>query len=162
MNLIKFWEGQAAKWNEIEKCGFCWKFSGVMTRSAMNKYEIRKDDCCVHLFLVNMWFNEVRTYRNPPFDAQSRCQYGFTLFAVYPTDIGLNNYDETPGHSIEESVSKSIIQPLMDCLGCGLEFDECEFNGNLFMVPQWRADVRLNVGDANWSGLEITAIFEEG
>ena len=161
MNPIDFFEQQVAKWNEDEKCGFCFSFSAPLVESAINIQQIRKDEeCCVQVMITDVGFqNNFTRNATTRLLTEEICDHTFTLFVLAPDSLGINNYNEIANHSVEESKWKRILQPLQDCFGCGLILDFCDFWQFPVEVTQWRGTSLLNYQDNNYSGWKINATF---
>lgn len=159
MNIIDFFQNLANRWNEENKCGFCWKFSAPHSESAMNTART-EDPCCVHLFLT--YRRNIRGYsQNPRVNYLTKaeyCDYYFTLYAVKQSEIGLNVYSEMPEHAIDESLSKTILEPLENCLACGAEIDLCESG---YTMLKWDMETTTLHLDSNYTGWKITGAFRK-
>jgi hypothetical protein len=162
MNLVNFWKSQTEIWNEEEKCGFCWAFGGVTTVPGIEQYKIREgEECCVHVFITDDGFNEVINYGVRPFIRNTNCQDIFTLWVLYPSSLGLNNYKEIPGHPVEQSTEETILTPLKSCLTCEVVLDMCEAAGYLFEIIKWQGYKVRNFTNHNFTGWKIMATFQE-
>ena len=150
MDIVKFWKDQVDIWNEQEKCGFCWTFSAPLVPSQINivQSETNEEDCCVHVFLTDLKFRE-SIVRNTTTNliTNKTCVWTFSLWVMQSKNLGLNNYNEIKGHSIEESKWNELFYPLINCLGCDNILDTCEilgvtnvnvaFNGDATLVHQY-------------------------
>jgi hypothetical protein len=95
MNVIIFWQEQVNKWNEENKCGFCWSFGAPLKIEAMNIQQIQPDKkCCVNVFLTDLTIQKQNIYSsNSVYVDKSICQTRFTLYALLPDVLGRNNYN---------------------------------------------------------------------
>lgn len=161
MNPISFFEEQVKIWNENKKCGFCWQFSAPLKESAMNIQQIREsDDCCVQLMLTDLRLTEQKSYGSNGLITANDCVYSFNLYALLPSRIDINTYNEIDGHTIEESKWKTHLEPLLDCLGCDTLLDICTIWKYPIQIPTWgAADVLINYQDANYDGWRIPITF---
>ena len=162
MNVITFFEDAVTKWNAEDKCGLCWSFGAPLSESGMNASEpTDADKCCVHLFVT--YYKTSTSYtKNTATGLKNRewCDHIFTMFAVQGSDIGLNVYNEQPNHPINESLWKTHLQPLQDCLGCGNELELCEL-GYEFEISKWDMEVVKKLEDMNYTGWKISATFRQ-
>ncbi|MGL5235236.1 MAG: hypothetical protein ACRC8Z_10875, partial [Empedobacter falsenii] len=118
MNIIKFFEDVTGLWNTENKCGKCWSFSAPLSESGLNATQATDDDkCCVYLFVT--YYKTSAGYRTAQNGLKNRewCDHIFTLFVVKQSEIDLNIYNEQPFHPIEDSIWKTVIEPLQNCLG---------------------------------------------
>lgn len=162
MDIIKFWKDQAEIWNDETKCGFCWSFGGALTESAIESYRIRNaEECCVHLFLTNINFNQFKEYNQSGLVVDDFCDYSFTLWALIPSSLGINNYNETDGHEIGESVWETIQRPLLDCLGCDDMQYICENLGYPVRIDRWQMDAVFKLTSNNYDGWRIEGTFRK-
>lgn len=158
MNIVEFWEKQISKWNEEEKCGFCWSFHAPMTESAANLQ--RTNDCCVQVLLTQDKVNPFVTSNT--YDAATgllervTCTRNFQLLFLLPSNVGTNNYSEMPEHSVDESKWAKILYKLQDCLSCDLHLDFCEMLGREYQITQWTAKQEINIFDDIYSGYRLT------
>lgn len=165
MNLIQFWEDQITKWNDEQKCDLCWSFAAPLTESAATLQQVREEEkCCARVMLVRdkVVAFEVKNFYNDKTQLMNRqeCNTGFELLVLLPTDLGRNNYNETPNHDIEESNWNRIYSKLEQCLSCDLNLAFCEYLGSQYRVTVWRAK-QLDKTLDGYSGFRITANFQK-
>ena len=139
MDIVKFFSDQVSKWNDDNKCGFCWEFGAPLTRVA------RQRGATYHQ-TTNLLTS---TY----------CDYSFNLHVVRKGDLGTNNYNEISGHPIEESRWNEIYNPIAECLDCNLQLDFCEFLGIQANQIAWSEEMERAYTDNNYYGWKITAKF---
>jgi len=158
MNIITFFENIAKAWSKEKRCGECWTFGAPLSNSGMNKSEPEKA-CCVHLFVTN--YNTVSGYFTGSTGLKNRqwTDHNFIMYAVKDANIGVNTYNEQPGHCIDSSLWKTHCEPLLDCFGNGNEIDLCKFGFDDLI--NWRMEVVTNYQDSNYAGWRITATFRE-
>lgn len=161
MNPITFFEKQVEKWNEDQKCGFCFQFSAPLKESAINIQQIRENDnCCVQVMLTDLRLSVQKQYDSKSFIIQDDCIYSFNLFVLKPSSLGVNNYNEINGHSVMESKWKTILEPLLECFGCDAILDLCEIWNYPIQVTNWgQAEVLINYQDMNYDGWKIPITF---
>lgn len=162
MNVINFFQELSNRWNEINKCDYCWTFGAPLGEAGMNS-SVSKDDekCCVHLFVT--YYKTSSGYSKNQKTGQSNrewCDHIFTLYAVKHSDISLNIYNEQPFHPIEESLWKTHLEPLQNCLGCGKELELCELGYN-FEIFKWDMEIVKKYEDSNFTGWKINGIFRQ-
>lgn len=160
MNIVKFFQDLADRWNTDQKCGFCWSFSAPLSEDRMNA-TIKDEPCCVHLFLT--FISNSHGYKTTPktgLKSLEWCDVNFTLYAVQKTNLGINAYNEIPDHPIDESLWKTILEPLNNCLGCGNELDLCEL-GYDFEIIRWQMETTLLQHDNNYTGWKINGTFRQ-
>lgn len=160
MNIVKFFQDLADRWNADQKCGFCWSFSAPLSEDRMNA-TIKDEACCVHLFLTDM--EDICDSKEGSASYLNSLEWfdvNFTIYAVQPTNLGINTYNEIPNHSTDESLWDTIIQPLRNCLSCGNEIDLCDL-GYDFKIKKWRAKPILLHHDSNYTGLRINGTFRQ-
>jgi hypothetical protein len=161
MNIVSFWNEQVNLWNEQHKCGFCWEFSAPLVSSQINIFQ--NENCCVKIFLTDVKFREERkTNFLTGLTEYKKCIWSFSLYAVLKENLGVNNYNEIKGHSIEESKWETIFYPLINCLGCDNILDTCVILGKEIQIAQ-NGDAQLihNYLDENYNGWKINYIFSE-
>ncbi|MGL5233831.1 MAG: hypothetical protein ACRC8Z_03615, partial [Empedobacter falsenii] len=61
---------------------------------------------------------------------------------------------------IEDSIWKTVIEPLQNCLGCGNELDLCEL-GYDFEITKWDMEIVKKYEDSNYAGWKINGIFRQ-
>ncbi len=162
MNVIKFFEDLTKQWNEENHCDDCWTFGAPLGEGEMNASQSTIDNqCCVHLFVT--YYKTSSSYtKNSRTGLKNRewTDHIFILYAVKHSDIGLNIYSEQPFHPIDESLWKTIIEPLQDCLGNGNEIDLCEL-GYDFEIVKWDMEVVKKYEDSNYTGWKIAGTFRQ-
>lgn len=162
MDIVKFWKDQTTLWNEQEKCGLCWEFSAPLIASQINI--VQSETCCVNVFLTDIRFRETKQ-RNPitGLITGKTCVWSFSLYALSKSLLGVNNYNETKGHPIEESKWETIFKPLIDCLGCDNILDTCELLGVTNVNVDMNGDATLihNYLDENYNGWKINYQFTQ-
>lgn len=154
MDIVSFFKDIATRWNEEQKCGFCWSFSAPLSESGMN-VSITQDKCCMHLFITHISYTHgYNTHPVTRLKTIEWCDCHFTLYVVNQQNLGINTYNEIPNHPITESHWVKTLQPLLSCLGCGNEIDLCNFPGRL-EITKWQMDTVLNHHDHNYTGWRI-------
>ncbi|MDV4026519.1 hypothetical protein CMT52_19515 [Elizabethkingia anophelis] len=162
MNIVQFFKDASEKWDLENKCGFCWTFGAPLSESGMNASEPKDEDkCCVHLFITHYKTSSSYT-KNPNTGLKNRewCDHLFVMYAVQHSDIGTNIYNEQPFYPIDESLWKTKVEPIQNCLGCGNELDLCEL-GYEFEILKWEMEVVTKYEDMNYSGWKIAGIFRQ-
>lgn len=162
MDIVDFWHDQTEIWNEQEKCGFCWTFGGGITEQGISNYKVRKgEECCVHLFITNIveqTFPTIDPLRNQW--TGGFCDMSFTLWALVPSSIDINNYNEMPGHPIEGSAWAKILSPLQGCFGCEPTLD-CEIIGYYPTITRWMKTAVFKKHEMNYDGWRIDVTFRK-
>ncbi len=162
MNAIKFFEDLSTRWQSESKCNECWTFGAPLGEGEMNASQSTiETQCCVHLFVT--YYKTSSGYsKNGQTGLVNRewTDHIFTLFAVKHSDISLNVYNEQPYHPIDQSLWKTIIEPLQNCLGNGNEIDLCEL-GYEFEITKWDMEVVKKYEDSNYTGWKINGTFRQ-
>lgn len=155
MNVVKFFKMQVEEWNEIEKCGFCWEYDAPLTNSGVNESDT-ENPCCVKVMVANLEIGQNREY-NPTtgFLRNFTQDHTFDLHILHPDVIGTNVYSEKLGHPLEESKHEKIIEPLRKCITPENILEFCKFLGFQAKITAWRAFVRINWLDGNYTGWTI-------
>lgn len=159
--IINYFEKLAEQYNSENKCGFCWSFGAPLSESAMNKQLAEEGkQCCINLFVTDYQIssfykvNDITGLTN-----YEACDHRFTLYAVQQReDIGQNTFNEIPGHNIDTSLWRELLQPLQDCLGCEKELYECML-GYDFQVLAWDMVLVKFKEDRNLTGWKISGRF---
>lgn len=162
MYIVKFWKDQVDLWNMQEKCGLCWEFSAPLVASQINI--VQSETCCVNVFLTDIRFRESKQRDNiTGLVLSDFCVWSFSLYALSKSPLGVNNYNETKGHPIEESKWETIFKPLIDCLGCDNILDTCELLGVTNVNVDMNGDATLihNYLDENYNGWKINYQFTQ-
>ena len=162
MNIITFFEDLTKKWNEENHCGNCWTFAAPLGEAEMNSSKKTDEEkCCVHFFVTNYKTSSSYTKNNQTGQKNREwCDHIFTMYAVKHSDISLNIYNEQPFHPIDESLWKTHLEPLQNCLGCGNEIDLCEL-GYDFEIFKWDMEIVKKYEDSNYTGWKINGIFRQ-
>lgn len=162
MDVIKFFEDVETKFNAEQKCGECWVFKAPMSESGMNATKLAKDEiCCIKMFMTAYSYSSGYVRNNATgLQRTGYCDYIFTLHVVKEHELGINVYEEQPGHDIDESIWRTVLRPIEQCLGCGHEFDLCAL-GYDFDIIKWNMVPVIFAGDNNYVGWRIDAIFRE-
>lgn len=160
MNVAQFFKEIVEKYNEQQKCGFCWNFKHVKGESGMNTIRLTEDNkCCVQLILTYQQKSHSERFNfTTTGTTETYCDNIFTIYAVRTANLGTNFGNEIPNHDYTESISSEIIEPLFDCLTCDNIIDLCDFNV-VSGITQWRAEEVLFLGDHNFSGIKINGAF---
>src|SRR6478736_6897683 len=166
LDIVKFWSDQVDIWNEQEKCGFCWEFAAPLVPSQINivQTEPTEEDCCIKVFLTDLRFRE-SIVRNTTTNliTNKTCVWTFSLWVMQSKNLGINNYNEIKGHSIEESKWNELFYPLINCLGCDNIMDTCEILGETNVNVAFNGDATLvhNYLDDNYNGWKINYTFTQ-
>lgn len=162
MNAILFFQQLAEKWNTEKKCNTCWTFGAPLSEKNMNSQESPEDmTCCNHLYITEYETSSGYTKdSNTQLVNRAWCDHIFTLYVVKHSELGINTYNEQAGHPIDESLWKTILEPLQNCLGNGNEFDLCEM-GYEFEIFKWNMKVVRLHQDNNYTGWRILGIFRQ-
>lgn len=166
MDIVDFWQRQIDKWNNENKCGFCWDFSAPLIDSASNIVQPESGkECCVKVMLLRQnvtAFSTTNTYNQTTqlLTAQS-CNTSFQLLVVFDSTLGLNMYNEIKGHPTTESVWTTILSKIEECLKCDANLDFCEFLGTQYKVTQWSGVQVVNYQNSNYTGYRISVTFQK-
>jgi hypothetical protein len=158
VDIVDFWEQQVAKWQEEEKCGFCWEFGAPLFENASNIAQT-EEDCCTYVFLTNI--KKKRNFKRYPIGTVyvDSCDYSFNVHIIRKGDLGTNNYNEIKGYAIADGRYNTIYKPIADCLDCDVELDFCEFIGLQVDGVNWQEEMEQAYLDNNYFGWKITATF---
>lgn len=140
-------------YSDNERCGFCWNFFAPLTEQRQNIVRL-SEPCCINVFLLRnkgQDFGTNITYLNGYINSERLTESYDLLFLIQSME-GLNNYNELPGHSIEESRHETIFKPLRDCIGSNLITDIC----NHYEVTQWSGRYIYDYQDEQYYGLRIS------
>ena len=165
MNVVDFFKKQTEKWNDDNKCGFCFEFDAPLTDSGINESQMQTDldDCCpVKVFITNLSERKNRLYNNTTNLLQNyTIDYTFTLHVLAFDRIDTNVFAEQLGHPISESKWETILRPLQECV-CEegiLEF--CDLICKDIKIINWNAITRINWLDNNYTGWSITMTLRD-
>lgn len=166
MDIIKFWKDQVELWNEENKCDLCWSFSAPLVNSQMNivQSETVEDLCCVQVFITDVRFREIKNRNSVTGLITSKtCVWNFSLWALLPVPLGVNNYNEIKGHPIEESKWNTVFLPLIECLGCDNILDTCELLGVTNVNVDMPSDATLihNYLNESYNGWKVNYSFTQ-
>jgi hypothetical protein len=160
MDIVKLFQDIANKYNADNKCGFCWSFGAPLTESGINASENTDlNKCCVKMFLTDLVFEKGFAEDNQKNSYPTHCDYIFNLWVGLPTNLGINNYNETPNHLITESNWATIYKTLIDCVGCGFNENFCRDFGVNLSIKKWRLNQVIKFGDDNLCGYKINGHF---
>ncbi len=143
------------------RCGFCWEFTAPIRESDLNEYQFRGDGCCVLVALTDFRFD-----CSAPFNPRSGTRalgsrvWNFNLHFLAVDDLGLNVYDEIPGHPLAESKWSTILNPLYECVACS-PLDFCEPLGQALEVTRWSATPRIDWQDNNYTGWTVQVALRQ-
>jgi hypothetical protein len=154
MNIITFFEKQVEKWNDDNKCGYCWHFEAPLRLSDLNESVQKTEECCVRVFLTDYSFSITPQY-SPIFGRSAGLptkRHSFTIYYLLNDRIDINVYSEQKGHLLNESKWKQIIEPLLDC---DMSLDICELFENILEWSISRAEIVIDFQDQNYTGLKI-------
>lgn len=142
-------------WNLEEKCDLCFEFTAPLRESDLNEYQMKGDPCCV-LFAVTDYRFECSSPVNRQLGLRTLGAeiHNFNLHVLSQDNIGLNVYNEIPGHPLSESKWATILQPLAECVACDL-LQFCEYLGFEMEVSRWVMSPRIDWMDSNYSGWTI-------
>jgi len=156
MRLIDFFEKQVERWNETNKCNYCFEFHAPLTEEALNKQQLI-NPCCVQVMFtrdVGNAFGIDRTYNNVLSQVSDEWEFkNFRLYFIIPEGFDRNNYDEVLGHDKDLSKSKTL-EDLELCIS-EMELNFCEFVGTNWNVTQWTAQQLLDFRDRNYTGYRL-------
>ena len=166
MNLVKFWQDQVDKWDDENKCGFCWEFSAPLIESSIQLVEPEAGkECCVKVmflqdkqpaFVASNLYSEQTGLMN-----LQTCTYNFQLIVVIDSVLGVQNYNEIKNHDTDQSKWAEIYSRLQECLMCDINLDFCELIGNSYRVTNWSATQVINLTGSNYCGYRINVSFQK-
>ena len=78
--------------------------------------------------------------------------YSFDLHVLYPDQVGINTYNEIPGHPIDESKWETILSPLYECWCEEQLQDTCQIIRKALQVIGWDGRTQINWLDNNFTG----------
>lgn len=160
IDIVEIWSKTVKKFNDDNKCGFCWEFHAPLTNDKANWQQF-ENPCCVQVMLTDVSISDKPVYHNDFRTADSKCRYKFTLRILLSGKMGTNSFNEIPDHPIDKSLWRSIYFPLLDCLGCEGFLKLCEFDYRLRpKIIGWDRTLEHNYTDENLYGLKINAIIE--
>lgn len=162
-DIVELWRSIMQTYQEEFKCDFCWKFYAPLTELKLNTIRDilvelgsgeSEDACCVHVFLL----------RNQPDDFSSTPNYSrfttiadivstenYVVYFLIKSKEGLNNYNELPGYSIDESRHATIFKPLRECIDISILTDLCL----LGQVTSYRGSYIYDYQDEQYYGLKV-------
>lgn len=155
MNIIKFFKELATKWNTESKCTSCWTYGSPFSAPT------QPSPACNHLFVTD--YEVIPGYiKNDQTQQINRhwSDHHFTLYVVKPSNAGFNVYHEQEDHPIDESLWQNTLEPLLNCLGNGNEFELCEM-GYDFDILTWNMKAIIYKENANYAGWKITGAFRQ-
>lgn len=165
MNIVNFWKEQVEQWNTDEKCGLCWEFSAPLIESAVNIVQSTESTkCCVKVMFLQDKSPAFSTQNN--FSNQtgllngSTCNRNFQLLVLINSNLGVNNYNEIQGHSVEQSNWEAIMNPLQECLSCDANLAFCELLGMNYRITNWSGQQVINYLDGVYCGYRINVTFQ--
>ena len=159
--IIEFFQALAAKYNDEQKCGFCWTFGAPLSESAMNNQQaVEGEQCCVNMFVSDYKISSIYGVNDTTgLTTTEDCGHRFIVYlGQQREDIGHIVYNEIEGHAITSSLWAEVYKPLMDCLGCDRVLYECEL-GFDFRVTAWDMETVKFKEDRNLTGWKITGRF---
>lgn len=160
MDIVKLWQDIADKYNQDNKCGFCWTFGAPLTNSGVDQTQATENNkCCAKLFLTDIGFESGFEEDFNKVSVNKFCDYYFNLWVVLPSSLGVNNHNEIPNHEISDSNWEKIYKPLFNCFGCDFDANFCADFGVNVLIKKWRLFQVVKYGDANYSGFKVQAIF---
>ncbi len=165
MDIVKFWKDQTEKWNTDEKCGLCWEFSAPLIESAVNKVlSTEETKCCVKVMFLqdkSLAFSTANQYNEQTgLLNKQTCSNSFQLLVLFDSKLGVNNYNEVKGHSIDESNWVTKMLPLQQCLSCDANLDFCELLGTQYRITNWSAQQVINYTDSVYCGYRLSVTFQ--
>lgn len=165
MNVVDFFRRQTEKWNEENKCGFCWEFDAPLTDAGVNEsvMQTNPDECCpVKVFITNYSERPNRQYHPiNRFLTSFSIDYTFTLSVVMFDVLGTNVYQEQIGHPISESKWDAILNRIRECICSSAPFDFCEILGKDIQIINQTNVSRINWLDNNYTGWSITITLRD-
>lgn len=155
-DIVDFFKAKTEKWNEEQRCGFCYSFGAPLFNSEMNIQQ--SSVCCMQVFLSNVSLKSIYSQNKTNFNGfkqLEQCVYTFDLYLLKKVPMGINNYNEIDHHPIEESKWETIFKPLLNCFGCGI--NECNEIYNFGGYNNYNVYLIRNYLDNNYNGIKITA-----
>lgn len=163
MDIVEFWSQQVELWRKDQKCGLCWDFGAPLYESAVESHRIKEGkECCVQVLLINPSFSSTRNYLISGLYNTQICTDSFQLLFVMPSRIDINNFNELPGFSIEESKWFTVFNRLKKCIECDAELAFCEILGsNSLRLTNWSATILpANFTSNNYAGFRLNVSFQ--
>lgn len=163
-DIVELWRDIIEAYNIDGRCDFCWRFYAPLTEQKLNLVRDvlvepgsgdSEDACCVHVFLI----------RNQPDDFSSTPNYStfgnistvvsnenYVVYFLIKSKEGLNNYNEMPGYSIEDSRYHTIFKPLRECIDVSILTDLCLVG----QVTSYRGSYVYDFQDEQYYGLRVS------
>ena len=149
--MIEFFEQLISDWNDEEKCGLCWNFYGA-ARSDYSNLINHGANCCVAVILLD--FGSRYGYTRNQFDINQKeyCEDYFELLVGVPSSLDIQFYNEISDDFKDTSKYKQYIEPIINCLGCGIDL-ECNESG--YEVMEWSWSLAMNYQYHNLDGIRV-------
>src|SRR5690625_1016931 len=149
VDIIGLLHSVICRWNEEEKCGYCWEYEAPLRESDLNESEPKDERCCVRVFLTDFTINKNRRYNNSSHYMTGQTNsYSFILNVLMQDGIDTNVYLEQEGHPLGESKWKRILKPLMLCIQ---DLDFCEDNAVLtYASERWEPAIDVYHNYTGW------------
>jgi hypothetical protein len=163
LDLMLFLNNLIERWNEEEKCGFCWKFTAPMRESDFNEYQLNDyGKCCLVVAVTDYTFDTSRRYNNQTKLIEDKFIYhDFKLNVVTTDDLGLNVYNEIKNHDLSESKWATILKPIYDCISEDEVLTFCLDLGYIVQIERWSAVTRIDWMDNNYTGWTFNVRLKE-
>ncbi len=116
MNLAEFFRQQIKKWNNENKCGFCWEYDFPLRESDANESRMEDDVCCLKVMITDLSVRDNKTY-DPVTGLLTEFNedYTFTLHVLQQDVLDTDVYKEQL-QPINKSKWENILYPIKLCL----------------------------------------------
>jgi hypothetical protein len=164
MDVVKYFKGLTRMWDNESRCGFCWVFGAPLTEGQANIQKVEEEDaenCCVRVMVRDVRVRRQNAYGDSGFLSEVVQDHFLVLDVVVPSKMGVNNFNEIPGHPVDESKWETIIYPLLECVTEESIMDLCKLLKTYIQVPTWDASMKLNWLDNNYCGWSISMTLRD-
>jgi len=155
-DVVSLFSEIVTRWNDEERCGFCWKFTAPMYDSELNEFQFTESDkCCILVAITDYGFEEIISRNTQTFLPSIDVVHTFNLHFLSTGDLGRNMYNEIKDHPLAESKWATILNPIRECIGLSGVLAECP---NTIIIDRWlfgQNSVKLNWLDNNYDGWSV-------
>lgn len=156
IEIVNFWENLIESYDSENRCGFGWNYFNPITEKKLN---VIRTDCQVNVFTLFQQrpFKSSRNVYRDGYISETFETKSYEVLFLISSNEGLNNYNEFPEHPKSESRTKTIYEPLENCINIDMLNSICDY---VYEISNWSLDVEHDYQDGQFYGykLRITQI----
>ena len=163
LDIMLFFSNLVTRWDDEDKCAFCWEFTAPLRDSDLNEYQFRNNEgCCLLVAITDYSFDTARRYNTKSkLISDKFIFHDFKLNVLTTDSLGRNVYDEIKDHPLTEGKWATTLKPIYDCMSEDEILTFCLDLGYIVEIERWAGITRIDWLDNNYTGWTFNVRLKE-